>query len=141
MAGVLADLAVESEAATLTVRPPCVVPVRCCANCGEPTRAAQALRIAHSFDQACAAGQASEEEAFRRSATAVAKYWVCKRTPSVVCVPTVAWLCAPLHLLTATAPHVRLVLPVPPGTRPWSAMAVTDTPRTGAWPACTARRR
>jgi len=48
MQNVLADLAVESEAATAT-----------------------AFRIARSYDE--------DEPAFRRFATAVAKYWVCKR--------------------------------------------------------------
>jgi putative acyl-CoA dehydrogenase len=57
MANVLADLAVESEAATLL-----------------------AMRLAGAFDRA--AGDAAEA-AFRRLATAVAKYWVCKRAPAV----------------------------------------------------------
>ena len=48
MQNVLADLAVESEAATTT-----------------------AMRIARSYDE--------DDAAFRRFATAVAKYWVCKR--------------------------------------------------------------
>ena len=48
MQNVLADLAVESEAATAT-----------------------AMRIARSYDE--------DDAAFRRFATAVAKYWVCKR--------------------------------------------------------------
>ena len=48
MQNVLADLAVESEAAT-----------------------AAALRVARSYDE--------EDAAFRRFATAVMKYWVCKR--------------------------------------------------------------
>jgi putative acyl-CoA dehydrogenase len=48
MQNVLADLAVESEAATVT-----------------------AMRIARSYDE--------EDAPFRRFATAVAKYWVCKR--------------------------------------------------------------
>jgi putative acyl-CoA dehydrogenase len=48
MQNVLADLAVESEAATVT-----------------------AMRIARSYDE--------ENAPFRRFATAVAKYWVCKR--------------------------------------------------------------
>jgi putative acyl-CoA dehydrogenase len=48
MQNVLADLAVESEAATVT-----------------------AFRIARSYDE--------DDPAFRRFATAVAKYWVCKR--------------------------------------------------------------
>jgi putative acyl-CoA dehydrogenase len=51
MRNVLADLCVESEAATLT-----------------------ALRLAGAFDR--------EEAAFARVATAVAKYWVCKRGPA-----------------------------------------------------------
>jgi putative acyl-CoA dehydrogenase len=49
MANVLADLAIESEAAT-----------------------AAALRVARAYDS-------PEEGAFRRFATAVMKYWVCKR--------------------------------------------------------------
>ena len=54
MVPVLADLALESEAATLT-----------------------ALRLARAHDD-----DASDQEvAFRRLATAVAKYWVCKRGP------------------------------------------------------------
>jgi putative acyl-CoA dehydrogenase len=48
MQNVLADLAVESEAATIT-----------------------AFRIARSYDE--------DDAAFRRFATAVSKYWVCKR--------------------------------------------------------------
>ena len=56
---VLADLAVESEAATVT-----------------------AMRLARAFDDA-AHGDGSAE-AFRRLATAVGKYWVCKRQPTVV---------------------------------------------------------
>src|SRR6184192_1237028 len=54
MRNVLADLAIESEAAT-----------------------SLALRIAGAFDR-------PGEGAFRRIATAVAKYWICKRTPAVV---------------------------------------------------------
>ena len=50
MRNVLADLCVESEAATLT-----------------------ALRLARAYDRG--------EDAFARVATAVAKYWVCKRGP------------------------------------------------------------
>jgi putative acyl-CoA dehydrogenase len=50
MSNVLADLCVESEAATLT-----------------------ALRLARAYDRG--------EAAFARIATAVAKYWVCKRGP------------------------------------------------------------
>ncbi|MFZ2178079.1 MAG: acyl-CoA dehydrogenase family protein [Rhodococcus sp. (in: high G+C Gram-positive bacteria)] len=54
MASVLADLALESEAATVT-----------------------ALRLARAYDD-----DASEQErSFRRLATAVAKYWICKRGP------------------------------------------------------------
>jgi putative acyl-CoA dehydrogenase len=53
MQNVLADLCLESEAATLT-----------------------ALRLARAFDEG--------DHAFRRLATAVAKYWVCKVTPGVV---------------------------------------------------------
>ena len=56
---VLADLAVESEAATMT-----------------------ALRLARAFDDAARGDEGAE--AFRRLATAVGKYWVCKRQPTVV---------------------------------------------------------
>ena len=52
MANVLADVCVESEAATVT-----------------------AMRLARAFD---------EGGPFRRLATAVAKYWVCKATPPLV---------------------------------------------------------
>ncbi|MGH9061041.1 MAG: acyl-CoA dehydrogenase family protein, partial [Acidimicrobiales bacterium] len=58
MANVLADLAVESEAATVTM-----------------------LRLARAYDQT--AGDA-HEAAFRRLGTAVAKYWTCKRQPAFV---------------------------------------------------------
>jgi putative acyl-CoA dehydrogenase len=51
MQNVLADLCVESEAATLT-----------------------ALRLAAAYDE-------PEQAPFRRIATAIAKYWVCKRGP------------------------------------------------------------
>jgi putative acyl-CoA dehydrogenase len=57
MTNVLADLAVESEAATML-----------------------AMRLAGAFDRA--AGDPAEA-ALRRLATAVAKYWVCKRAPVV----------------------------------------------------------
>ena len=53
MENVLADLAVESEAATVT-----------------------ALRLARAFDEG--------DHPFRRLATAVCKFWVCKRTPPLV---------------------------------------------------------
>ena len=53
MRNVLADLCIESEAATLT-----------------------ALRLARAYDE--------EDTSFRRLATAVAKYWVCKVTPAAV---------------------------------------------------------
>ena len=53
MQNVLADLCVESEAATVT-----------------------ALRLARAYDEA--------DGPFRRLATAVAKFWVCKRTPPLV---------------------------------------------------------
>src|SRR6185437_9603658 len=52
MTNVLADLAIESEAAT-----------------------AAALRVARAYDSA-------DDGAFRRFATAVMKYWVCKRAAS-----------------------------------------------------------
>jgi putative acyl-CoA dehydrogenase len=53
MTNVLADLAVESEAATVT-----------------------AFRLARAFDD-------PDQELFKRIATAVSKYWVCKRAPMV----------------------------------------------------------
>jgi putative acyl-CoA dehydrogenase len=59
MRNVLADLAVESEAAT-----------------------AAALRLARAYDEAWA-GDAGAR-ALSRLATAVCKYWICKRTPSHV---------------------------------------------------------
>ena len=54
MAAVLADLAIESEAATVT-----------------------AMRLARAHDE----DADDTERAFRRLATAVAKYWICKRGP------------------------------------------------------------
>ncbi len=57
MRAVLADLAIESEAATVT-----------------------ALRIARAYD---APKENAHEHAFRRVATAVSKYWVCKRGPGL----------------------------------------------------------
>ncbi|RPA58486.1 DNA alkylation response protein [Gordonia oryzae] len=54
MKAVLADLALESEAATLT-----------------------AMRLARAHDE----DASDTERAFRRLATAVAKYWICKRGP------------------------------------------------------------
>src|SRR5437762_216549 len=53
MRAVLADLAIESEAATILM-----------------------MRLARAYDR-----RSAEEAGFRRIATAVAKYWVCKRTP------------------------------------------------------------
>jgi putative acyl-CoA dehydrogenase len=53
MENVLADLCIDSEAATLL-----------------------ALRLAHAYD--------ADDVAFRRLATTVAKYWVCKSTPPLV---------------------------------------------------------
>jgi putative acyl-CoA dehydrogenase len=60
MQQVLADLAVESEAATLTM-----------------------LRLAAAYDHAAGGADAgdADEAAFSRLATAVAKYWCCKRAP------------------------------------------------------------
>ncbi len=57
MANVLADLAVESEAATVV-----------------------AMRLAGATDRA--AGGDEQEAAFRRLALAVTKYWVCKQAPA-----------------------------------------------------------
>jgi putative acyl-CoA dehydrogenase len=58
MRNVLADLTIESEAATLLM-----------------------VRLAHSFD---ARESNDRERAFCRIATAIAKYWLCKRSPAVV---------------------------------------------------------
>ncbi|HMF92343.1 MAG TPA: acyl-CoA dehydrogenase family protein, partial [Candidatus Angelobacter sp.] len=58
MGNVLADLALESEAATLL-----------------------AMRVARAFD---ARATDARERAFCRLATSVAKYWLCKRSPSHV---------------------------------------------------------
>ena len=58
MRNVLADLALESEAATAVM-----------------------LRLARAYDEA---GREDGERAFARIATAVAKYWVCKRTPRMI---------------------------------------------------------
>ena len=59
MTNVLADLAVESQAATLLM-----------------------LRLAGAVDRAAAGDR--QEAALRRLATAVGKFWVCKRTPTLV---------------------------------------------------------
>ena len=58
MQNVLADLIVESEAATLL-----------------------AMRVASAFD---ARGSSDEARSFSRIATAIAKYWLCKRAPMQV---------------------------------------------------------
>ena len=55
MQNVLADLCIESEAATIT-----------------------AMRLARAYDNA---GDDRQETLFKRLATAVAKYWICKRGP------------------------------------------------------------
>ena len=59
MRAVLADLAMESEAATVT-----------------------AMRLARAFDEASRGDE--DADALRRIATAVAKYWTCKRQPTHV---------------------------------------------------------
>ena len=59
MRRVLADMTIESEAATLMT-----------------------LRLAHAFDAAQRHGD-EREGAFARLATAVTKFWVCKRTPEL----------------------------------------------------------
>jgi putative acyl-CoA dehydrogenase len=64
MGNVLADLCLESEAATML-----------------------ALRLARAYDEAGAESLASSDELsdvhlFKRLATAVSKYWVCKRAPN-----------------------------------------------------------
>lgn len=58
MRNVLADLAIESEAATVF-----------------------ALRVAGAVDRAA---QDAQEAAFARVATAIGKYWICKRAPAFV---------------------------------------------------------
>lgn len=58
MANVLADLALESEAA-----------------------ARLTMRVASAYDQA---GKSAHEAAFKRIASAVAKYYICKRAPQMV---------------------------------------------------------
>jgi putative acyl-CoA dehydrogenase len=58
MRNVLADLCLESEAATTL-----------------------AIRLAHAFDRS---REDAREQKFARIATAIAKYWVTKRTPAVV---------------------------------------------------------
>jgi putative acyl-CoA dehydrogenase len=58
MQNVLADIALESEAALQLV-----------------------MRLAHAFDEAA---RDPAREAFTRLATAVVKFWVCKRTPATV---------------------------------------------------------
>ncbi len=58
MQNVLADLAIESEAMT-----------------------AATMRLARSYDEA---GRDPRQQLFKRLATAVLKYWVCKRAPSVI---------------------------------------------------------
>jgi len=55
MANVLADLCIESEAATIT-----------------------AMRLARAYDQSA---DDESETLFKRLATAVSKYWICKRGP------------------------------------------------------------
>ncbi len=57
MRNVLADLAVESEAATVL-----------------------SMRVARAFDEE---GDGEQQALFARIATPVAKYWLCKRTPNV----------------------------------------------------------
>src|SRR5687767_7039950 len=56
MQNVLADLAIESEAATIS-----------------------AMRLARSYDEAIAGDD--EAQAFKRISNAVLKYWICKRGP------------------------------------------------------------
>ena len=57
MQNVLADLAIESEAATIS-----------------------AMRLARAYDEAAAGDEAAQS--FKRISNAVLKYWVCKRAPS-----------------------------------------------------------
>jgi putative acyl-CoA dehydrogenase len=59
MRNVLADLALESEATT-----------------------ALAMRLARAYDEASGEGEDGEAQLFKRLATAVGKYWACKRAPN-----------------------------------------------------------
>jgi putative acyl-CoA dehydrogenase len=59
MRNVLADLCLESEAAT-----------------------ALAMRLARAYDEAVLEGEDGEAQLFKRLATAVGKYWTCKRAPN-----------------------------------------------------------
>jgi putative acyl-CoA dehydrogenase len=59
MQNVVADLAVESEAATVLL-----------------------MRLARSFDLQ---NESEGERLFRRLVTAAAKYWICKRAPTLIC--------------------------------------------------------
>ena len=61
MQNVLADLALESEAATVLV-----------------------MRVARAYDDTDATPDGGQEARFRRIATAIAKYWLCKRAPFAV---------------------------------------------------------
>jgi putative acyl-CoA dehydrogenase len=61
MKAVIADLHIEAEAATTT-----------------------AMRLARAFDNTQLDEPDPQEELFKRIATAVGKYWVCKRGPAVV---------------------------------------------------------
>jgi putative acyl-CoA dehydrogenase len=70
MRAVLADLAIESEAAT-------VLAMRLAASFDPPGAASRGVSGGAARDEA-------GERAFRRLAIAVGKYWVCKRTPALV---------------------------------------------------------
>ncbi len=72
MRNVLADLAIESEAATIAA-------MRVARSYDEPPDDAGA---AHPTEAGSRAGGRSAESAFRRFATAVMKYWVAKRAPA-----------------------------------------------------------
>jgi putative acyl-CoA dehydrogenase len=65
MANVLADLSLESEAAARLM-----------------------MRVAHSYDQQ---GSVSGEAQFKRIASAIAKYWICKRAPMHVAEALECW--------------------------------------------------
>jgi putative acyl-CoA dehydrogenase len=61
MLNVLADLALESEAATVLM-----------------------MRLARAYDDRTRSGAGAAESSFGRIATAMAKYWICKRAPAFV---------------------------------------------------------
>ena len=97
MRAVLADLALETEAATAT-----------------------ALRLARAYDS-----DDPQEVAFRRIATAIAKYWVCKRQPGMV---AEALECLGRQRLRGGLRHAP-ALPGEPAQRDLGGLRQRDVPR------------